>query len=63
MSDPVITEEFADGFRTGFKRAQEEIEAAVEKALERQTSVRKAINGVEVPAPMREATGLEYRGG
>ena len=63
MPNEQITTDFAEGFRSGFEVARQEIERAVEKALAAGTSVRKAIKGVEVPAPMREATGLEYRGG
>lgn len=63
MPNEQITTDFAEGFRVGFEMARQEIERAVEEALANHTSVRKAIKGVELPAPMREATGLEYRGG
>lgn len=63
MPDPEISEDYADGFRTGFELARKQIVAAVEGALVNQTSIRKAIKSVNVPAPMREPTGLEYRGG
>lgn len=63
MPDNEITTDFADGFRMGFEVARREIARAVEEALADYRSVRKAIRGVEVPEPMREATGLEYRGG
>lgn len=63
MPNEQITTDFAEGFRVGFEVARQEMERAVEEALANHTSVRKAIKGVEVPAPMRETTGLEYRGG
>jgi hypothetical protein len=63
MPNKEITTDFADGFRTGFELARTQLQAAVEKALTEHTSVRKAMKSVEVPAPMREPTGLEYRGG
>ena len=63
MPNREITTDFADGFRAGFELARLQIGDAVEKALASHTSIRKAIKSVEVPAPMREATGLEYRGG
>ena len=63
MPNEQITTDFADGFRVGFQAARIQIERAVEEALANYTSVRKAIRNVEVSAPMREPTGLEYRGG
>lgn len=63
MPNEQITTDFAEGFRIGFEVARQEMERVVREALAEGKSVRKAISGVEVPAPMRELTGLEYRGG
>ena len=53
MKNERITTDFSDGFRVGFEVARLQLLAAVERALENHTSIRKAISAVEPPAPTR----------